>query len=347
VVAVGTRQHDLEVVRAGLERWLRAQRSDEELTVAPLTRPSVGLSSETLFVDVATDRGADAFVARLPPAGDGLFPAYDLAGQAETQRRLAATEIPVADPIAFEPDPDWVGVPFLLMPRIPGRALTTQPSFARKGWLHDAGPEEQARLQAHFLATLAAINRLDWRALGLDFLARGGDGGIAGELEWWTHYVDWASDGAPLPVLTEALAWCRDRAPDPAPPPSLLWGDVQLVNAVYDDEMRPAAILDWEMATIGPAEIDLGWHLVLHQMTAETAGGDLPGFVDRDATIRRYEGHLGRAVLDLEWFETFALVRSGAILARIAALLSASGVDDSWLTDGNPQIDLLTRRLRD
>jgi aminoglycoside phosphotransferase (APT) family kinase protein len=346
VVAVGTRQHDLDAVRAGLERWLRSNRSDDGLTVAPLTRPSVGLSSETLFVDVSSAGGDDALVARLPPAGDGLFPAYDLAGQAETQRRLAATEIPVADPIAFEPDPEWVGVPFLVMPRIPGRALTTQPSFARKGWLHDARTEEQTRLQAHFIATLAAINRLDWRALELGFLARDGDGGIAGELGWWAHYVDWASDGAPLPVLTEALAWCRDRTPDPEPAPSLLWGDVQFVNAVYDDEMRPAAILDWEMASIGPAEIDLGWHLVLHQMTAETAGGDLSGFVDRGATIRLYETRLGRPVVDLDWFETFALLRSGAILARIAALLSASGVDDSWLTEGNPQIDQLARRLR-
>ncbi len=345
MVAVGTRQHDLEVVRAGLERWLRAQRSNDALTVAPLTRPSVGLSSETLFVDVATDRGDDALVARLPPAGDGLFPTYDLASQAETQRRLAATEIPVADPIAFEPDPEWVGVPFLLMPRIPGRALTTQPSFARKGWLHDASPDEQARLQAHFVATLAAINCLDWRGLALDFLARNDDGGITGEVEWWAHYVDWASDGAPLPVLAEALAWCRDRTPDPEPAPSLLWGDVQLVNAVYDDELLPAAILDWEMASIGPAEIDLGWHLVLHQMTAEAAGGDLPGFLDREATIQRYAEHLGRELVDLEWFETFALLRSGAILARIAALLSASGVDDSWLTEGNPQIDQLARRL--
>jgi len=347
VVAVGTRQHDLDAVRAGLERWLRAERSDEALTVAPLSRPSVGLSSETLFADVATGDALEHLVARLPPAGDGLFPRYDLAGQAETQRRLAGTTIPVAVPLAFEPDPEWVGVPFLLMPRIPGRLLSTHPSFARKGWLHDSSPDEQARLQAAFVATLAEIHRLDWRALGLEFLAREGVGGLDGELDWWERYLSWASDGTPLAVLADAMKWCRDRRPEAEPEPSLLWGDVQLVNAVFDDDFRPAAILDWEMASIGPPETDLGWHLVLHQMTADTAGGDLPGFADRAATIASYEQSLGRAVVDLEWFETFALVRSGAILARIAGLLSAGGVDDSWLTDGNPQIDLLARRLRD
>jgi aminoglycoside phosphotransferase (APT) family kinase protein len=193
---------------------------------------------------------------------------------------------------------------------------------------------------------LAAIHRLDWRALGLGFLARDGHGGLDGELDWWERYLGWASDGAPLPVLADAMAWCRARRPDPEPSPSLLWGDVQLVNAVFADDYRPAAILDWEMASIGPAETDLGWHLVLHRMTADTAGGDLPGFADRDETISVYERALGRAVVDIEWFETFALVRSGAILARIAALLAASGVDDSWLSEGNPQIELLAERLR-
>jgi len=347
-MTVANRQHDLDAVRVGLERWFRSRRSDDALAIAPLSRPSVGLSSETLFVDVISGEDErELLVARLPPAGDGLFPIYDLAGQAETQRRLADTTIPVAAPLAYESDPDWVGVPFLLMPRIPGRPLATHPSFARKGWLHDAAPADQARLHSHFIDVLAAIHRLDWRALGLAFLARDGQGGIGGELDWWERYLGWASDGDPLPVLADAMAWCHSHRPDPEPPPSLLWGDVQLVNAVFDDDFRPAAILDWEMASIGPPEADLGWHLVLHRMTADAAGGDLPGFPDRDATISAYERALGRAVADVEWFETFALVRSGAILARIAALLSASGVDDSWLTDGNPQIDLLAQRLRD
>jgi aminoglycoside phosphotransferase (APT) family kinase protein len=107
------------------------------------------------------------------------------------------------------------------------------------------------------------------------------------------------------------------------------------------DDMTVAAVLDFEMASIGPAELDLAWFLVLHRMTVERCGGDLPGFPDRAATIRAYEERRGRTLDDLRWYEVFAALRSGAIMVRAARLLSRLGVDDSWLTRGNPTVTLL------
>jgi len=347
-VGIAKKERNLEAVRAGLERWLRARRPEaDDLRVAALSRPPAGLSSETLFVDAAwTESGGDrreSLVARLPPAGEGLFPRYDLTLQARLQELVAPAGIPVAVPIALEHDDAWVGAPFLLMPRVPGRVLVSNPPFLRTGWLHDAPPPDQARLHDGFFAVLARIHRLDWEALGLGFATRPGRSALSAELEWWSDYLAWASDGAPLPVIADALTWCRERHPHPEPPPSLLWGDVQLVNAVFDDELRLAAVLDWEMASIGPAEMDLGWFLALHRMTVETIGGDLPGFPDRAATIASYERRLGRELADLRWFEAFALVRSGAIMVRLARLLADAGVDDSWLTRDNPSLQLLAR----
>ncbi len=108
--------------------------------------------------------------------------------------------------------------------------------------------------------------------------------------------------------------------------------------------MGVSAVLDFEMATIGPAEVDLAWFVVLHDMAVDRCGGDLPGFPGRDATIAAYESRLGRPVADLRWYEAFAALRSGAILVRAARLLSRLGIDDSWLTHENPTIDL-SRRL--
>jgi aminoglycoside phosphotransferase (APT) family kinase protein len=116
---------------------------------------------------------------------------------------------------------------------------------------------------------------------------------------------------------------------------------VQLGNVLVDDDMNVAAVLDFEMASLGPAEIDVAWFLVLHDMAVARCGGDLPGFPARDATISVYEERLGRRLSDMRWYEAFACLRSGAILVRAARLLARLGVDDSWLTKQNPTVDLL------
>ena len=105
--------------------------------------------------------------------------------------------------------------------------------------------------------------------------------------------------------------------------------------------MGVSAVLDFEMASIGPPEVDLAWFVVLHDMAVGRCGRDLPGFPGRDATVAAYETLLGRPVADLRWYEAFAALRSGAILVRAAHLLARLGIDDSWLTHENPTIELL------
>ncbi len=337
---------DLDMVRRGLETWLRERRRRASgLRVEPLRRASEGLSSETLLAEARwEERGrpcAESLVVRMPPAGPGLFPSYDLATQAVIQQRLELTNVPVASPVTYEPDPAWVGAPFLTMPRVRGRVLSSQPSFIRQGWLREAQPADQARLYRCFLDVLAAVHRFDWRGSGLGFLIEDGTSPLDAQTRWWSHYLDWALEDEPVEGLAEGMRWCERNRPDPEPPASLLWGDVQLLNAVFGDDMRPAAILDWEMASVGPAEQDLGWFLALRRMTVDVSGEDLPVFPGRQESIDHYAASLGRRLADLRWFEAFALVRSGAILARIARVLAASGVDDSWLGNGIPQVRLL------
>lgn len=343
-MTIANRGRDLEALQHGLQRWLQS-RADEgdTVTVTSMSRPAAGLSSDTLFVD-ATRSGPlgnrrEELVARLPPPGAGLFPRYDLGAQAMLQQQLATTSVPVAAPVVYEPGEAWIGTEFLVMPKVPGRVLATFPAFVATGWLFDAPPGLQRSLHTNFLDVMVGVHRLDWHALGLDGLARGHTPLVKAEVDWWSDYLDWVSDGSPLSELAEGMRWCRANIPSPEPAPSLLWGDVQFANAVFGDDGSIAAVLDWEMASIGPAEMDFGWLLALHSMSIATNGGvDLPGFLDRDAAIDRYSSALGRPLVSLEWFETFALVRSGAIMMRIARLLADQGIDDSWLTRGNPTI---------
>ena len=77
-----------------------------------------------------------------------------------------------------------------------------------------------------------------------------------------------------------------------------------------------AAVLDWDLSSLGPPEMDLGWHFGLEFMMAQLFGQTVPGFPGRSAALDRYEERSGHAVRDLDWHEVFALVRALAINDR-------------------------------
>lgn len=340
-MTVAARTRDLDAVREGLQRWLRARHPEaDDVRVAPLVTPASGYSSETVLVDaVRTTRGhtvEDRLVARLPPAGGGIFPTYDLRRQAEVQAALATAGLPVAAPVAVELDERWLGSPFFLMARVDGFTLPDAPSYVAAGALHDAPPEVQHRVHTGFVDALATVHRLDWEAIGLADLTPAAVRGLAHDLARADEYLAWAGDGNVPTVLADALAWLRDHRPDPEPPPSLLWGDPRLGNVVFGPDFTARALLDWEMASIGPAEMDLAWFVGLHDVSTAGAGGDLPGFLTHDEVLTRWAGRLGRPVVDYRWFEVFGLVRSDSIFLRIRTMLLATGLDQPWLRGPTP-----------
>jgi len=95
-----------------------------------------------------------------------------------------------------------------------------------------------------------------------------------------------------------------------------LWGDVRPGNLVLDAEQRVVAVLDWDLAAIGPAEMDLGWLFGLDFMMDSLFGESVPGFLTTAESIRRYEVATGRVPRHLDWHEVFALVRALAVNDR-------------------------------
>jgi aminoglycoside phosphotransferase (APT) family kinase protein len=346
MAGVGSQSRDLAAVQAGLEAWLRAHAvavgpglstGGGAVRITNVAEPAAGFSSQTLVVDVDVAGRPGSLVGRLPPAGEGLFPHYDLARQARLQEALPGAGVPTARPLALEVDERWVGAEFLLMERVDGRIAGEFPPYWVEGWLHDAAPAEQDRVHGAFLDVLAAVHATDVDALGLQTLGPPSGAGIGGALAEWEAYLAWA-DVDRAGELWTALQWCRDHQPDPEPPSGLLWGDVRLGNVVVDASFGVVAVLDWEMASIGPAEIDLAWYLALRPLYGGRA--ELPGFPDRQATIRQYEQRLGRELVDLRWFEVFALLRSAAIFDRIQRLMARQS--GQTLEGGAPML----RRLR-
>jgi aminoglycoside phosphotransferase (APT) family kinase protein len=326
----------------GLAAWLAARRGLTDPTVGGLRRPSAGYSSDTVFAQVgwSTDHGPEqaSLVVRMAPPVVGTFRHYDLVSQGQAQRAAAAVGVPVADP-QVETDARWLGAPFMVMPRVEGHIIGAVAHLDR--WLTGLDPDDQGRVHDNFVATLAAVHRADVGSAP-DVPRRDN----SAELDHWEEYLDWSSSGSPVTAVADALAWCRRHQPADEPAPALLWGDARFENMMLGDDLRPRAVLDWDMTSVGAPEHDLAWFTALDLTMDRLFGRRLAGFPDRDGTVARFEEVSGRRVRDLEWYETLAMVRSTAVMTRIGYLRLQAGLPLLLPIDDNPVIDVLTSRLR-
>jgi aminoglycoside phosphotransferase (APT) family kinase protein len=315
-MATGGRRDDAALVE-GLARWMAAHPEqvptvvgdpESAPTITAITHADGGQANETVLVDLGARRSG--VVVRLPPL-QPTFPDYELAPQAAVQNALAAVGVPAPAPAVTVSDPEWIGAPFLAMPLVRGDIAGPAPVF--DDYVTSASTHLQQRMHDGLIDTVVAVHAVDWRHAGLGDVLAGTT--LQAALDRWRAYVDWSSQGVPLPALTEALAWCAARVPRDTGP-VLLWGDVRLGNLVFDPERRVRAVLDWDLASIGPAEMDLGWHFGLEYMMESLFGRRVDGFPTRTEAVARYEQASGRVLSDLDWHEVFALVRALAINDR-------------------------------
>jgi len=232
-------------------------------------------------------------------------------------------------------DAQWIGAPFLVMPRVSGDVPGPAPLF--DPYVRDAGPVVQRLLHDELLEVVAAIHAVDWKAQELDAWLPGTT--VRQALARWEAYVAWAGEGDPLPALSRALDWCAVHLPAEHGRPVLLWGDVRLGNLVLAPDHRVRAVLDWDLASIGPPEMDLGWHFGLEFMMEALFGDRPPGFPSAAEAVARYERRSGRAVHDLAWHEVFALVRALAVNDRHQRIIG------DRRRHANPMGDVLLARI--
>lgn len=284
-------------------------------------RPNAGYSYETVIVD-------ESYVLRTAPVGDATFPTHDLALQTAV---INAVSVPTPKPATF--DGVAMRMPFIEGP-IPNDFTPLDP------WLKDL-PSDDARatVWSSTIDTIAAIHRepfdsFDGLRVGLD-----------AEIEWWQSYVSWIDD-TPVPALVDALAWCVAHRPSTTPDDVLLWGDVRFGNVIYDETtFSPKAVLDWDMVSAGPPEMDIAWLTALTAVGFDLTQMTVEGFGTREEMIARFEGHLGRPLADFDWYEIFALVRASAVSNRIGVLNIRAGKKTMFKIGEDPTLAAALARI--
>jgi aminoglycoside phosphotransferase (APT) family kinase protein len=315
------RRDPAELAR-GLLTWAR-DTIHPAATVSDVSAPGNGMSSETVLFELHGPEAAGRYVARLAPLPElyPVFPEYDL----ELQRRCMqlvreATDVPAPEVPYSEGDRRFLGTPFIVMKRVDGTPPLDVPPYVFGGWLFDATTAQREHVQRSAASILARLHTITAETHDLTFLARPehGDSALEQQLGYQRWYYDWAREGMNYPLIDRTFAWLDAHLPDNHDR-VLNWGDARLGNMLWNN-FDPVAVLDWEMATVGPREIDLAWMIFLHAFFQDLAQRfempGLPDFMQRDDVTATYESLTGYRVRNLDWYEVFAALRFAIVSIR-------------------------------
>jgi aminoglycoside phosphotransferase (APT) family kinase protein len=262
------------------------------------------------------DDTVHAWALRRPPLGHVLPTAHDMAREYRVISALASTRVPVPTTVALCEDPEVLGAPFYLMSYVDGLVLSQPGALAALD--HDAA----ARLGEILIDTLVELHRIDPDSVGLGDFGRP-DGFLERQVRRW-HKQWQASETRPVPVLAQVVARLLAELPGPSAP-AIVHGDYRLTNVICNRELtRIAAVVDWEMATLGDPLADVGLLIVYHQL-AEQDDLVMPrmsatdGFLSPEALAARYRAGSGRDLGKLPWYVAFGFFKLAVIAEGIAA----------------------------
>lgn len=296
---------------------------------------STGMSSETIIVTARWQQDGrpteQKLVARVAPTAEDVqvFPTYRLDHQFEVIRKVGElTDVPVPRVRWLENTGDVLGTPFFVMDYVEGVVPPDVMPYTFGGnWFADAPVEGQRELQDATVGVLARLHSIPDAQKEFGFLTKGqtGDTALRKHFNWVRSWYDFAvPDIGRSPLLERTFAWLQANWPaeTAAAEPVLLWGDARVGNVLYRD-FQPAAVLDWEMVTLGPRELDVAWMIFAHMVFQELAGlATLPGLpeVMREDDVRATYARLtGVEVDDLHWFYVYSGVMWACVFMRTGA----------------------------
>ena len=220
-----------------------------------------GQSNPTYLVETPLRR----YVLRRKPPGKLLPSAHAVDREHRIISALHAQAFPVPEPVLYCADEAVTGTAFFLMAYVEGRVFW-------EPHMPSSTPAERAAVYDAMNATLARLHSFDPAAIGLGDYGRG-ENYVARQVERWSKQYR-ASQTQPIDEMERLIAWLPAHLPPPQPP-RLVHGDYRLDNIILSpDAPNIAAVLDWELSTLGDPLADFSYHLMAwHMPHSESAAG--------------------------------------------------------------------------
>ncbi|MCW2665860.1 MAG: hypothetical protein JWN57_822 [Frankiales bacterium] len=314
---------------AALGQWM----DEQGLPAGPIEQPRL-LGGGTQNVLLHFVRGGEAFVLRRPPLHKRGNSDETMRREARVLAALAGSDVPHPELVAGCPDVDVLGAAFYLMRPVDGTNPNVElgPSYDDPSWRHQLG--------LAMADGAAAVGAFDHEAAGLSDLGKS-DGWLERQVPRWRAHLETyrdvdGYDGPHIPGVEQVGAWLEANRPV-SWTPGLIHGDFHLSNVMARrDRPALAAIVDWELTTVGDPLLDLGWLLA----TWPGDDGSVVGSVTLPVTdlprpaelIARYGERSNRDVSYAPWYEVLACYKLGIILegthARACAGMAPKATGD-------------------
>jgi aminoglycoside phosphotransferase (APT) family kinase protein len=290
----------LETVRPGLIR-------------PPLEAALITGGRSNLTYDVR-DSGGRELIVRRPPLGHVLATAHDMAREHRVITALENTVVPVPHPHVLCTDPQVIGAPFFVMDKVAGVALR------ERAELELLGAERVRGICQRMITTLASLHAIDPVQAGLADFGRA-EGYLGRQVSRWRRQLD-QSRSRDLPGLDELYRRLADAVPEESGT-AIVHGDYRLDNLLIDAGDRIAAVLDWEMSTIGDPLVDIAVLAAYAQEATQSPYGspdsaaNAAGFPSPAELVEAYVRLSGGAVNDFGFYLGLAFFKIAGILEGI------------------------------
>ncbi|WP_295698409.1 phosphotransferase family protein [Lapillicoccus sp.] len=257
--------------------------------------------------------GTTRVIVRRPPLGHVLATAHDMGREHRVMAALATTPVPVPRMYAACPDDTVIGAPFYVMEQVEGTP------YRSASQLEALGAARTKAISERMVDTLADLHVVDPASVGLSDFGRP-EGFLARQVKRWGQQLD-SSHTRDLAGAHRLRTLLAERVPQETPP-AIVHGDYRLDNILTNADDELAAVIDWEMATLGDPLTDIAL-LLTYQRIAQLGGTGVstvslaPGFLTVDEIGARYGARSGRDLTHLGFYEGLAAFKLAVILEGI------------------------------
>jgi aminoglycoside phosphotransferase (APT) family kinase protein len=309
-----------------LDAWM-----DEQGLPAGSIEEIERLAGGTQNILVRFARGGRRYVLRRPPIHKRANSDETMRREARVLAALRGTDVPHPGLIAACPDEALIGAAFYLMEPVEGfNASSGLPP------LHAGSPQIRREMGFAMADGIAALGAVDYRAVGLEGLGRP-DGYLERQVSRWRHQLESYSElegypGPDIPGVEAVAAWLEANRPSDSQP-GILHGDYHIANVMFSyDGPELAAIIDWELATVGDPLLDLGalvasWPDDEGKSPLGNSTGVMDGLPSAREMIARYAERSARSLDAIDFYKVLACYRLGIILEGTHARACAGRAD--------------------